>query len=45
MNKIYGIYCRIYQEIFHMAAPILPYRNPKILSSADEVADLLAKKA
>ncbi len=44
MNKIYGIYCRIYQEIFHMAAPILPYRTPKILSYANEAADLLAKE-
>lgn len=30
MNILKKIYCRIYQECFHIALPFLPYRDPQI---------------
>ncbi|MGN0513150.1 MAG: iron-containing alcohol dehydrogenase [Lachnospiraceae bacterium] len=44
MNKIKKIYCRIYQQAFHIALPFLPYRKPKRLSDMKELASLLEKK-
>ncbi len=45
MNFLSRIYCRTYQKIFHIAAPILPYRTPKVLSSVkDTAAELLRHK-
>lgn len=38
------IYCRCYQQIFHIAIPFLPYRKPKILGGIDELPALLHKK-
>lgn len=35
MNNINKLYCRIYQTVFHIALPFLPYREPKILDSVD----------
>lgn len=44
MNKLKMIYCRIYQTVFHIALPFLPYRNPKILNSVTEIPGVLAEK-
>ena len=33
MNVFKKIYCRIFQTCFHLAIPLLPYRDPKILDS------------
>ena len=33
MNPIKKIYCRTYQQAFHMALPVLPYRKPEILGN------------
>ncbi len=44
MNPFFAIYCRIFQKIFHIALPILPYRKPKLLHSNDETIALLHKK-
>ncbi len=35
------IYCRIYQSIFKILIPFLPYRQPKILKKDDEVINVL----
>lgn len=40
MNIIRKIYCRVFQQVFHAAIPILPYRTPKFLHS---VADIPAE--
>ena len=44
MNLFKKIYCRIFQGAFRLVLPILPYREPKILNSLDEIPDLLEKK-
>lgn len=43
MNLFKKMYCRIFQGAFHLALPVLPYREPKILGSVGQVADLLKK--
>lgn len=43
MNIIKKIYCRAYQIAFHAALPVLPYREPEVLSGIDEIPSLLAK--
>lgn len=44
MNRAKKIYCRIFQKAFHIALPVLPYRNPKILKSVKEIPEVLQKK-
>lgn len=44
MNVFKKIYCRIFQKCFHIAIPILPYRDPKILNSIEELPAEFAKK-
>ncbi|MDD5944731.1 MAG: iron-containing alcohol dehydrogenase [Clostridia bacterium] len=44
MNCIKKAYCRTYQTVFRAALPILPYRDPKLLDSTDELPSLLRKK-
>ena len=39
MNTGKKIFCRVYQWAFHAALPLLPYREPKILKSTDEIAN------
>jgi len=39
MNLGKKVFCRVYQFAFHMALPILPYREPEILKSTDGIAD------
>ena len=43
MNIFKRIYCRIYQFIFKLALPFMPYRKPQILSSCDDIPDVLKK--
>ncbi|MCM1307373.1 MAG: iron-containing alcohol dehydrogenase [Butyrivibrio sp.] len=38
------IYCRCFQQIFHIAIPFLPYRKPKVLGGIDELPALFGKK-
>lgn len=38
MNIGKKMFCRVYQWAFHVALPVLPYREPKILKSTDEIA-------
>ena len=37
MNIIKKIYCRTFQTVFKLAIPLLPYRDPKILNSIEEL--------
>ena len=41
MNIFKKAYCRIFQTVFKIAIPLLPYRQPKILRSVNYCADLL----
>ena len=41
MNIFKKIYCRAYQFGFRILLPILPYRQPKILKSYQEIVDVL----
>ncbi len=41
MNPIYKLYCRVFQALFHIAIPILPYRDPKVLRSVSELPEEL----
>lgn len=34
------IYCRVFQEVFHMAIPFLPYRKPALLHHTDALVPL-----
>ena len=44
MNILKKAYCRIYQQIFHIAIPFLPYRKPKILYTVMALPNLLDRK-
>lgn len=44
MNIFKKIYCRIYQGVFYLALPFLPYRQPKPLSGSKEAAKLIKEK-
>ena len=44
MNIVQKVYCRVFQTCFRIAIPILPYRNPEVLSSEKEIADILKSK-
>ena len=41
MNIFKKAYCRTFQFVMKAAIPLLPYRQPKILQSADEAAKVL----
>ncbi|MBQ8909222.1 MAG: iron-containing alcohol dehydrogenase [Clostridia bacterium] len=41
MNIFKKAYCRTYQTVFKIMIPLLPYREPKLLKTNDEVADVL----
>ncbi len=41
MNFAKKLYCRAFQKVFHIALPMLPYRNPKILNSMREIPGIL----
>ena len=44
MNILKKIYCRTFQTVFKLAIPLLPYRDPKILNSIEELPDEFKKK-
>ncbi|MCM1367710.1 MAG: iron-containing alcohol dehydrogenase [Roseburia sp.] len=39
MNVFKKMYCRIFQSVFKIAIPLLPYRQPQILRSVAEAAE------
>lgn len=44
MNWFKKLYCRAFQTVFKIALPILPYREPKILKTNDDVLIALKEK-
>lgn len=44
MNFLRKIGCRIYQKVFRIALPILPYREPEVLEGLDKIPELLLTK-
>lgn len=44
MNMISKIFCRVFQCVFRLALPVLPYREPEILNSINGIAPLLNLK-
>lgn len=44
MNSFKKLYCRIFQGIFYIAIPFLPYRTPKVLDSVSEVPSVIKDK-
>lgn len=41
MNIFKKVYCRIFQTGFYIALPFLPYREPKIYHSVEEIPNIL----
>lgn len=44
MNIVYKAYCRIFQTAFHMAIPVLPYREPEIINSCSTLGAVCKKE-
>lgn len=44
MNTASKIFCRIFQFAFHLALPILPYREPEIYGSITDIVKLLNER-
>ncbi len=45
MNIVSKLFCRIFQGCFYIAQPFLPYREPKIYKSIDEMVENIDKKS
>lgn len=43
MNVFKKFYCRVFQTVFRAALPLLPYREPEIMHSVNDVASLTDK--
>ena len=41
MNIFSRIYCRLYQTVFKVFMPFLPYREPAVLMSYDDIIRIL----
>ena len=41
MNPLRKAWCRTYQTAFRIVLPVLPYREPRILGSVEEVPKVL----
>jgi len=41
MNIFKRLYCRTFQTVFKLALPILPYREPEIVKTNDEIVNIL----
>jgi len=44
MFFVKSLYCRIFQGVFHIALPLLPYREPEIINSCKELGSILTKE-
>ncbi|MGM9567311.1 MAG: iron-containing alcohol dehydrogenase, partial [Clostridia bacterium] len=44
MRPLKKIYCRVFQSVFRLVLPILPYRNPEILRRLGDVPPRLKEK-
>ena len=45
MNIFKKIYCRAFQAAFHIALPILPYREPKIIRSCADIGSVMESQS
>jgi len=45
MNRFYQIACRISQFAFRAALPLMPYREPQLLDSLDDIIPLLKERS
>ncbi|MDE6849851.1 MAG: iron-containing alcohol dehydrogenase, partial [Clostridia bacterium] len=41
MNVFKAAYCRMFQSVFKIALPVLPYKNPKIIDNVKGIADVI----
>ena len=37
-------FCRIFQTVFRIALPILPYREPETVDSCDKISEIIQKE-
>lgn len=44
MNTVKKLYCRCFQQAFHLAIPLLPYRKPELLEGLDALPPMLLEK-
>ena len=44
MNRAEKAFCRVFQFGFKVAIPLLPYRNPQVLNSVDQIPKILKEK-
>ena len=44
MFFIKSAFCRVFQIVFHIALPILPYREPEIVNSCNDIGSVLKNK-
>ena len=44
MNPFEKIYCRVFQAAFHLALPLLPYREPQLISGICQLGPVLKEK-
>ena len=44
MNLLKKVYCRMFQAAFRMAMPVLPYRQPELFYSVEQIIPMLEKK-
>ncbi len=44
MNIFKKFWCRLYQGVFRLVLPLMPYREPQILESVIDVKDILREK-
>ena len=44
MFFVKSAFCRVFQAAFRLALPVLPYREPEIISSCAELGDVLKKE-
>ena len=44
MNKVKKIYCRMFQTVFKIALPFLPYRKPEIVGSVKKLPEIIKKR-
>lgn len=44
MNVLRRIYCRCFQQAFHIAIPFMPYREPKLMQRVEDLVPLLKEK-
>lgn len=44
MNVAKKVFCRVFQTCFRIAIPVLPYRNPEVLTGVGEIPRVLKEK-